>query len=102
MDTTNFIKNFNPDDIATAVTRYFDEIMVLYRLVGNRQDMDICTTNNESSIATFVLTMNSEDDAEEVYGNLNGTSFSVYGCMYDISMQLLGSSITTTIMKATL
>ena len=41
MDTTNFIKNFNPDDIATVVTRYFDEIMVLYRLVGNRQDMDI-------------------------------------------------------------
>lgn len=100
MNATEFIKNFNSDDISSIVTRFFDEIMVLYNLVGNRQDLDICTDNN-ASLATFILLMDSEDDAQKLYDNLNGTTFSVYDNRYDVCMQISGASITTTITKAT-
>lgn len=100
MNTTEFIKNFNSDNISSIVTRFFDEIMVLYNLVGNRQDVDICTDNN-ASLATFILLMDSDDDAQKLYDNLNGTIFSVYDNRYDVSMQISGASITTTIAKAT-
>lgn len=98
MNTFEFAKNFNSDDISPIVTRFFDEIMVLYNLVGNRQDIDICT-DNDSSIATFILMMDSEKDAQNLLNSLNYTTFSVYGDMFLISMSLSGASITTTISR---
>lgn len=98
MNTFEFAKNFNSDDISPIVTRFFDEIMVLYNLVGNRQDIDICT-DNDASIATFILMMDSEKDAQNLLNSLNYTTFSVYGDMFLISMSLSGASITTTISR---
>lgn len=98
MNTFEFTKNFNSDDISPIVTRFFDEIMVLYNLVGNRQDIDICT-DNDASIATFILMMDSEKDAQNLLNSLNYTTFSVYGDMFLISMSLSGASITTIISR---
>lgn len=102
MNTTeDFIRNFNSDDITSVVTKFFDEIMVLYNLVGNRQDVDICT-DNSSSLATFILLMDNKEDAEKLYNDLNGMDFTVYGSTYLISMTLSkDSSITTVIYKVT-
>lgn len=99
MNALEFIKNFNSDDISNIVTRFFDEIMVLYNLVGSRQDIDICTDDG-SSIATFILLMDSEKDAETLYNSLNGTNFTVYEDLFIVSMQLHGERITTIISKA--
>ena len=99
--TEEFIRNFNSDDIASVVTKFFDEIIVLYNLVGNRQDVDICTDNSSSS-ATFILLMDNKEDAKKLYEDLNGMDFTVYGTKYVISMTLSkDSSITTVICKAT-
>lgn len=99
MDTVNFVKNLNSDDISSVVAECFDQIMVLYNLVGSRQDVDICTDSNNPS-TTFILLMDSKDDAEKLYEELNGSGFSVYGNNFDISMQLQGESIKTVITKA--
>lgn len=100
MDAVDFIKGFDSDNMPITVMNHFDEIMVLYNLVGHRQDLDICTENDGAPAATFILLMDSESDAVDLYNNLNNTDFTVYGNTYDISMQLNQASISTTINKA--
>lgn len=98
--TSEFVKNMSSDNISRTVTRFFDEIMVLYNLLGHRQDIDICVENNSDSVATFRLLMDSDDDAIHIFSSLNGSTFSVYEHMYLISMELEGTSILTVIKKS--
>lgn len=96
---TEFIhNNFNSDDLPTIVLNFFDEIMVLYNLVGHRQDLDICTDSCNTN-ATFTLLMESEEDAKELYNNLNASSFSVYNDVFNISMEINRASVKTIITK---
>lgn len=99
MNTTEFVKNFSSDNISAMVVNFFDEIMVLYNLIGDRQDLDICT-DDSSSVATFTLLMENEADAKTLYDNLNNSEFEVYGNKFNISMTLSESSIITVISKA--
>lgn len=99
INATDFVHNLNSDNISSIVTRFFDEIMVLYNLVGYRQDLDICT-DDSASLATFIILMDSEADAEDLYNKFNGYGFSVYRDTYLISMNISGSSVRTTIEKA--
>lgn len=100
MNTIEFVHNLNSDDLSSIITNFFDEIMVLYNLVGDRQDLDICT-ENDASLATFILLMESEEDATKLYNDLNQSSFSVYSDRFDINMEINRASIKTTIIKAT-
>lgn len=99
MNTTEFVKSFSSDNISAMVVNFFDEIMVLYNLIGDRQDLDICT-DDSSSVATFTLLMENEADAKSLYDNLNNSEFEVYGNKFNISMTLSESSIITVISKA--
>ena len=99
MNTTDFVHNLNSDNLSTTITNYFDELMVLYNLVGDRNDLDICTENNASRV-TFTLLMESDDDARALYENLNKSSFSVYNDRFNINMEINGASIKTIITKA--
>ena len=96
--TREFVHNLNSDDIPHIVANYFDEIMVLYNLVGSRQDIEICT-DSSSNIVKFILLMDCEESATELYESLNNTEFSVYRDRFNIVMTLSGSSITTIITK---
>lgn len=98
MNTTNFVKNVTSDNIFSIITDFFDEIMVLYNLIGNREDLGIYTEDT-SSIATFRIIMESEEDAKNLYDKLNYTDFSVYGNRFSINMILSENTITTTISK---
>lgn len=98
--TSDFVRNFNSDDLSKLIINFFDEIMVLYNLVGQRQDLDICA-DNDASLATFTLLMEKEKDAKELFNNLNSSSFSVYNDIYCINMELNGASVKTTIFRAT-
>ena len=96
--TKDFVHNLNSDNIPHIVTNYFDEIMVLYNLVGSRQDIEICTDSSNDTVK-FILLMDCEESATELYNSLNNTEFSVYSDRFIIGMTLSGSSITTTIIK---
>lgn len=99
MTTDDFVKSITSDDITTVITKFFDELMVLYHVVGNRQDIDICTDNSEMPIS-FVLLMESESEAIKLAEGLNGTSFTVYGVLYSIEMSNNDSTVTTIIRRA--
>lgn len=99
MNTIEFIHNLNSDNLAAIIVNFFDEIMVLYNLIGDRQDLDICA-DNDASLATFTLLMESDEDANKLYKNLNNSYFSVYNNKFIINMEIVGASIKTIIMKA--
>ena len=80
MNTEDFVKSITADDIAAIVTKSFDELMVLYHLVGTRQDIDICADSKMP--ISFVLLMESESDAIKLTEGLNGMEFTVYGTSY--------------------
>lgn len=96
MTTDEFVKAITSDDITQVVNQCFDELMVLYHIVGTRQDIDICTDNSKMPIS-FVLLMESENDAIKLTESMNGLDFSVYGDLYSISMSCSGASIHTNI-----
>jgi len=99
MTTDDFVKSITSDDISTIVTKFFDELMVLYHVIGNRQDIDICTDNSGMPIS-FVLLMESESEAIKLTDGLNGTCFSVYGSRYDIEMSCKDATVNTIIRRA--
>lgn len=98
MTTNDFVKAINSDNIAKVVTQCFDELMVLYHLVGTRQDIDICTDDSNTPV-TFELLMESESDAIKLTENLNGINFSVYESLYSVNMICTGATIHTIIRK---
>ena len=98
MTTEDFVKAITSDDITKVVTQCFDELMVLYHIIGTRQDIDICTDNSKMPIS-FILLMESESDAIKLTESMNGLDFSVYGSSYIIGMSCTGATIHTTIRK---
>lgn len=93
---TDFIKIIDSDDLSAVIANFFDEIMVLYNLVGGRQDLRI-QSDGSATTATFTLIMETVDDAQELYEKLNGTDFRVYGNTFGISMDITENAITTII-----
>lgn len=98
MSTLDFVRQIDNSNAANSIARFFDEIMILYRLVGIRHNMSI-SADNSASVATFNITMESEKDAIELYNNLNDSFFTVYSDKYIIKMQLSGRMISTVIFK---
>lgn len=100
MNTLDFLKQITPNNnISNIIARFFDEIMILYRVVGIRDNM-VISADNSTSVATFNITMNTDDDALALYNNLNDTFFTIYSDKYIIKMQLSGRMISTVIYKA--
>ena len=99
MDNTEvFIRQINTNDISTVVTKFFDEIMVLYNLIGIRNSMSISVDENMAA-ALFTLSMNNNDDATALFSVLNNTYFSIYSDTYYIHMELNEKDIMTEIRK---
>lgn len=101
MNTSEFIQSIDSDNIPFIIANFFEEIMVLYNLIGNMNNLNI-SSNSDASLATFILTMDSHEQALELYENLNNTDFSVYEHRFYVSMQLNDKQIITTITQATL
>ena len=78
-----FIKKLGQEvDIVTVITKFFDEIMTLYSLMGTRDVVNICL--DDESTASFTVNMNSKEAAERVYNDLNNCSFEIYETCYNI------------------
>lgn len=99
LTTGEFIKGITSDDIAQVVLQSFDELMVLYHIVGSRQDVEICIENGSNPVS-FILMMESHEEASNLANTMNGLDFDVYGVRYIINMICRGNSIQTNIRKA--
>lgn len=97
MNAIDFVKNFNSNNISAIITNFFDEIMVLYNLVGSRQN--ICIDSDDASIARFIIQADSDEEATKIYNSLNCSEFVVYDTIFKISMDLNGNSVSTVINK---
>ena len=73
--------------------------MVLYRLVGVRENTMISLDKDEPEV-TFNIIMESDEEAASLYNSFNGTDFSVYGSKFDIKMNLRKNIVSTLISKA--
>lgn len=91
-----FINNVNSEQLPFIITKSFNELMVLYNLIGNCKDMSIDTEQAVLPIV-FKLTMDSDNSAEILYNRLNNYEFSVYESKYIILMDLLDNLVSTTI-----
>lgn len=97
-NSEGFINKFDQTAIFDVMTKFFDEIMVLYNLIGERDINNIELDNN--SVASFVVNTFSIDCAARIYSDLNGTSFNVYGSSYDIHVATSNSeSVVVVIVK---
>ena len=95
----DFVKSITSDDMCQLVTKCFDELMVLYHIVGSREDIEICADDKYANIS-FTLMLESETDAAKLTESMDGMDFSVYGMVYIVNMTCTGSSIKTIIRKA--
>lgn len=99
MSTNDFVSKIHKENIISVITNCFDEIMVLYNLVGTKRDMSI-SLESDSPSARFVLEMGSKEEANNLFESLNNTFFSIYDEKFIIEMELSGRSISTVIYKA--
>ena len=98
-NSEEFISKFSHVSVIDAVTKFFDEIMVLYNLIGTR-DINNIELNNDS-VASFVVNMDSEISAYRVYTELNGSSFDVYGTSYNIHVATSNSESVVIVINKT-
>lgn len=99
MKVSEFATMIKSDNAATMIKQYFDEIMVLYDIIGHREDIFISTGNNLNNTTEFKLELNSEKSARELFNRLNGVTFSAYNDQYLITMTNQGKRIIATIDK---
>ena len=98
-NSEEFINKFNQASIFDVMTKFFDEIMVLYNLIGER-DINNIELNNDS-IASFIINTFSIECATRIYNDLNGTSFNVYGSSYDIHVATSNSESVVIVITKT-
>jgi hypothetical protein len=86
---TEFIGNISSDNLAMDAAHYFDEIAVLYNVIGTREDIEICSDGN----AKFTLLTDSEHKALSLFQMLNDMIYTVYGYTYRIQMTCSGDRV---------
>lgn len=89
----DFTKNITTDNFVKDVTCFFDQVMVMYNMIGQRQDIDICADHSKEDPMQFVLLMESDKEAKELNENLQGRHFSIYGNTYHAELLRSKSSI---------
>ncbi len=94
MNSEEFITGLSGDDLGNMMIHFFDEIMVLYNLVGDRADVHVSA--DDTSSAKFYLRSDNKDDALRIYNNLNRMRFTIYNMDFIISMDLNDSGVIMT------
>ena len=92
---TDFVGNITSNNIADDAAHFFDEIAILYNLIGKREDIEVCSDGN----ARFTLMMDSEEEASRLYSLLNGMDYTVYGFKYGIHMNKSNSNVFVNLIR---
>lgn len=79
----------SPNIIKDGVT-FFDELMILYNLIGIKEDIKISIVNDIHKY-TFNLRFSKEEDCERMYRSLNNMDYTVYGKRFAIIMSKIDS-----------
>ena len=97
--SNDFIKNAtDSNNINNMVVHFFDELMVLYNIIGQREDIKV-SSNPDNAPIICNLKMNNVNEAERLKNNLGNLSFNVFGSEYTISMTRQRNIVQTSISK---
>lgn len=86
MDSEEFIIGLTGEDLGTMMINFFDEIMVLYNLIGGRSDIHVSA--DDTSSATFHIMADDKDNALRIYNCLNHITFKIYNIDFKVNMDL--------------
>lgn len=86
MDSEEFIIGLTGEELGTMMINFFDEIMVLYNLIGGRSDIHVSA--NDASSATFHIIADDRDNALRIYNCLNQITFKIYNIDFKVNMDL--------------
>lgn len=89
MNRVEFMQTISCDKISfdQIIKSFFDQIMALYGLVGSlSEDTDICAESYNDNSIKFVILMDSDKDATDLYNVLQGNAIQVYNHLYQVSL----------------
>lgn len=89
MNRVEFMQSISCDKINfdQIIKSFFDQLMALYGLVGSlSEDTDICAESYNDSIK-FIILMDSDKDATELYNTLQDNIIYVYDRQYHVSLK---------------
>jgi len=83
-----FIKDsISSDNPTHDLSHYYDEMSVLYYLIGGRSDIDIFTGKDKGKFG-FSLLLEKEESASILQTRCNGAKYNVYGESYKIKAKI--------------
>ena len=88
MDRVEFMQSISCDKISfdQIIENFFDQLMALYDLVGSlSDDTDICAESYNDTIK-FIILLDSDKDATDLYNMINDTLINIYGRSYRVSL----------------
>lgn len=98
LTTEEFFHNLHINNMHSAVATSFDQLMVLYNLIGTTSDIEFAQDKQGNTV--FDLLCETEESAGNIYNTLNDMKYMVFGRQYIINMNISGCSIHTVITKA--
>lgn len=84
LDSVEFCNSIFTNDRPRLIAMGFEQLMVLYDLVGKRENFSI--SENDSEPISFDLIMDTEGDAITLIGELNFATFSIGDSSYSITL----------------
>lgn len=85
-----FLNSIESPNIVKDGVIFFDELMILYNLIGIKEDIKISIVNDIHKY-TFNLRFIKEEDCQRLYQSLNNMDYTVYGKRFSIIMSQIDS-----------
>lgn len=84
----DFIKDtISSDNPAYDFTHHFNEISVLYGIVGGRSDIDVVTSKEKGKFG-FSILLEKEEEAQTLKSRCDGSKYTVYGESYTLRAKM--------------
>ena len=102
MDRCEFINSLSSSSdmsVEEIILNHFEEVMILYNLVGNCDTMSITVDNK--IVDPFVISFDTKKDANIMQDLINGTFLHIYGYKYLINSIVEGKIVKLHIINTT-
>lgn len=92
MDRVEFIQSIPNDNdneiLKNVILQYFDEVMLLYNLVGTCEDTSITKIDSDYSVASFSVIFKTESEAYKMHTIIDQVIITCYGKKYVINTNI--------------
>jgi hypothetical protein len=82
MNIVDFTKSLSYDNLETDLLRYFDENMILYRLMGGVPGVVVSSISNSTKAIYRISSTDASTDLNILAQYINNTITTMYGAIY--------------------